>query len=58
MELQDAYEITKGELVGPFTLFLFAGHETITNYIDNGPLLTFIEIPLQMAKLRANPKLI
>jgi cytochrome P450 len=37
-------------------LLLFAGHETTTNHIANG-LLSLMQFPYQMDKLRANPSL-
>jgi cytochrome P450 len=45
------------EILGFFQLLLVAGHETTTNLIDNA-VLSFVERPDQLARVRAEPALL
>jgi len=49
--------LSEDELIATCILLLFAGHETTTNHIANG-LLSLMQFPAQMAKLRRDPSLI
>jgi cytochrome P450 len=49
-------KLTDDETISMCILLLFAGHETTTNHIANG-LLSLMQFPDQMEKLRANPSL-
>ena len=49
-------QLSEDELVAMIFLLLVAGHETTVNLIGNG-LLTLLENPDQMSKLRDNPAL-
>jgi cytochrome P450 len=49
--------LTQDELLGFFQLLLSAGHETTTNLINNA-ILCLIENPGQLARLRAEPRLL
>jgi cytochrome P450 len=49
-------KLTDDETISMCILLLFAGHETTTNHIANG-LLSLMQFPYQMDKLRANPSL-
>lgn len=53
----DGEKLTEVEILGFFQLLLSAGTETTTNVISNG-LLSFIEHPDQLAKLKAQPQLL
>ena len=53
----DGERLTEEELLGFFQLLLVAGHETTTNLISNA-ILSFIEHPDQLARLRASPELL
>jgi cytochrome P450 len=48
--------LTDDETISMCILLLFAGHETTTNHIANG-LLSLMQFPDEMDKLRANPSL-
>lgn len=49
--------LTHGEILGFFQLLLLAGHETTTNLLNNA-ILSFIEHPDELARLRARPELL
>lgn len=49
--------LTQDELLGFFQLLLSAGHETATNLINNA-ILCLLENPGQLARLRAEPRLL
>ena len=53
----DGERLTVEEILGFFQLLLSAATETTTNLIDNA-VLSFIEHPEQLAKLRENPALL
>ncbi len=52
----DGARLSDDELLGFFQLLLLAGHETTTNLIDNA-VLSFLEHPDQLARLRQSPAL-
>ncbi|MCP3139767.1 cytochrome P450 [Pyxidicoccus xibeiensis] len=53
----DGERLTEDELLGFFQLLLSAGTETTTNLISNA-ILSFLEHPEQLARLRAEPGLL
>lgn len=53
----DGERLTHAEILGFFQLLLLAGSETTTNLINNA-ILCFIEHPDQLARLRAEPRLL
>ena len=53
----DGERLTEKDILGFFQLLLVAGTETTTNLINNA-MLSFIENPDQMARLRAEPRLL
>ena len=53
----DGERLTPGEILGFFQLLLSAGTETTTNLINNA-LLCLLEHPDQLARLRAEPRLL
>jgi len=53
----DGERLTPGEILGFFQLLLSAGTETTTNLINN-TLLCLLEHPDQLARLRAEPRLL
>ena len=54
---QQGDALTEDEVIGTSMLFLFGGHETTTNLLGNG-VRAFLANPEQLARLKANPKLI
>jgi len=58
--MQAEYEgarLSDDDLIASAILMLFAGHETTTNLLGNG-LLSLLEFPQELARLRANPDVI
>lgn len=53
----DGERLTQSEILGFFQLLLLAGSETTTNLINNA-ILSFIENPDQLARLRQNMELL
>jgi cytochrome P450 len=53
----DGERLTREEMLGFFQLLLVAGNETTTNLINNA-MLTFLEHPDQLARLRADRELL
>jgi len=53
----DGSRLTSEELLGFFQLLILAGHETTTNLIDNA-MLSLVEHPEQLARLRESPELL
>jgi cytochrome P450 len=53
----DGEELTQSEILGFFQLLLLAGSETTTNLLNNA-ILSFIENPDQLQRLRREPKLL
>jgi cytochrome P450 len=53
----DGEGLTDDEILGFFQFLLVAGHETTTNLIDNA-VLSFVENPGELARLRATPDLL
>lgn len=53
----DGERLSDDEILGFFQLLLLAGHETTTNLIGNA-VLSFVEWPDQLARLRAAPELL
>jgi cytochrome P450 len=52
-----AAQLTQGELVANINILLSTGHETTTHLIGNG-ILTLLQHPDQMQKLRAQPAMV
>jgi cytochrome P450 len=53
----DGQRLTKTEILGFFQLLLVAGQETTSNLINNA-VLTLVEHPGELARLRASPELL
>jgi cytochrome P450 len=53
----DGERLTEEEILGFFQLLLAAGTETTTNLISNA-MLSFIEHPAELARLKASPELL
>lgn len=53
----DGVRLSDDEILGFFQLLLVAGHETTTNLISNA-IVSLVESPAELARLRASPELL